>query len=300
MKKSTINAVSFLIVIIIAVTAWAVCSNGFKDNDPSKFFNSWGGGTNVGTTNDPKDEDKNNDSSGNNNSGNSGSSGNNNSGNSGGSGNSGSTTHAKHTFSTEWSSTASDHYHKASCGCDLIIDIEPHTFVNDECTVCGVKRQHVHTFSTVWSSDSTNHYHSATCGHFIARDTAPHTYVNNKCSVCGANKPEEVHTHTFETKFTYDNKNHWHKSTCGHAIVMDIAAHKLVNGVCSVCGYKHEHTYSYSLSEDIELNKRGHTFTATCECTDINRTEFEIHTYIGDADRYCMYCGYSPSGYIRV
>lgn len=65
-------------------------------------------------------------------------------------------------------------------------------------------------------------------------------------------EPEIEHVHTFSNEWSNDDKNHWHNSTCGHAVTSDKASHSMVDTVvkpthssigytshiCSVCGYK--------------------------------------------------------------
>lgn len=57
---------------------------------------------------------------------------------------------------------------------------------------------------------------------------------------------EEVHQHTFETKYTSNEAAHWFASTCSHNVASSLAPHKFDGGIvsgdtttyiCSECGY---------------------------------------------------------------
>ena len=90
----------------------------------------------------------------------------------------------------------------------------------------------------------------------------------------------EVHTHTFDTKWTYDETYHWHVATCGHAEeVSDKAVHTFgewtvtkeatedAEGVkersCS-CGYK-ETAKIDKLAHTIHVKDKGTRVEPTCE-----------------------------------
>lgn len=93
-----------------------------------------------------------------------------------------------HTYSTEWSSDATQHWHAATCEhTDEKADVAAHvagaetyneTTGNYEvrCTECGyLMSTHTHTYSTEWSSDQDGHWHAATCDHNVTSDYAVHT-----------------------------------------------------------------------------------------------------------------------------
>jgi len=62
---------------------------------------------------------------------------------------------------------------------------------------------------------------------------------------------EKKHQHTFESKWSYSENYHWHKSDCGHNLFADQAKHTFDDsGVCTVCGYK----YSELQGVDIKTN----------------------------------------------
>ena len=136
----------------------------------------------------------------------------------------------EHTYSTNWKSDETSHWHPATCEhISEVSDKAAHSFnegvVTKEatetevgektytCSVCGyVKKEaipvHTHTYSTDWTNDATNHWHAATCGHDVKSDEATHTFgeaVVTKpateaeagvktytCSVCEYKKTEAI------------------------------------------------------------------------------------------------------------
>ena len=94
-----------------------------------------------------------------------------------------------HSFSTEWTSDETHHWHVATCEhADVKGSYESHSWDDGEiitnathtadgemkytCTICGQTRKEVipaqadaHTFSEEWTSDETHHWHVATCEH---------------------------------------------------------------------------------------------------------------------------------------
>ena len=59
------------------------------------------------------------------------------------------------------------------------------------------------------------------------------------------NQPDtdEGHKHTYDgTKWSFNDTHHYHKATCEHFLITDVAEHTYANGVCSVCGYKYSGT----------------------------------------------------------
>lgn len=108
--------------------------------------------------------------------------------------------HQQHTFDTEWSSDATDHWHKATC-CDTdeVSDKAPHSFsdviVNSTvtCEVCGYSEHYVpnkpeppheHTYATEYSANEQCHWLATTCGHDV-ENAAPHGFVDGICATCG-------------------------------------------------------------------------------------------------------------------
>ena len=82
------------------------------------------------------------------------------------------------------------------------------------------------------------------------------------------------HKHEYSADWSSDATNHWHAATCDDgAEPADLAAHTLVDGACSVCGYKKaDCTHENKSSEE--------TKAATC-------------TSEGEVKYTCADCGYS-------
>ncbi|MCI7080899.1 MAG: formylglycine-generating enzyme family protein [Treponema porcinum] len=114
----------------------------------------------------------------------------------------------EHSFSKEWTSDDTSHWHAATCEhTEEVSEKTAHTFgewkttveTTEEtdgkkertCTVCSYKEEqtvakldHTHKFSSDWSSDATNHWHAATCEHTeeVSEKTA-HTFGEWKTTV---------------------------------------------------------------------------------------------------------------------
>lgn len=107
----------------------------------------------------------------------------------------------EHTYSTDWTSDATSHWHAATCGHTTeVSDKAVHTFGEAvvtkpasetetgiktyTCTVCKYEKTesiavlpHTHKYSTEWTSDETNHWHAATCEHTTeVKDKATHSF----------------------------------------------------------------------------------------------------------------------------
>ena len=212
----------------------------------------------------------------------------------------------EHSFSKDWTSNATDHWHAATCG---------------------------HTKEV---SDKAEH----SFGDWIVTKEATEEAEGSKersCSVCGYTATEAIeklaHTHKFATDWTKDETNHWHASICGHITevsgkaehtfgdwtVTKEATEEVEGGKersCSVCGYTateaieklaHTHKFATDWTKD-ETNhwhasicghitevsgKAEHTFgdwTVTKEATE----EAE-----GSKERSCSVCGYTATEVIE-
>lgn len=272
-----------------------------------------------------------------------------------------------HTFSSNWSSDSTYHWHASTCGHDVVDGKAEHTFGEWEekitateerpgrkvrtCTICGYEDdviipviQHQHTYSDQWSSNATHHWHAATCGHNVNQDYAEHAFgewdivssatetatglKRRTCSVCGYVDevviPKLEHVHTFENTWTSDETYHWHASTCGHDVVDGKAEHEFGNWItddeptateegskhrtCSICGYVeediipvigHVHTFNFLWS----ANETHHWHAATCghnlkedygehEFSDWTIDSIPTTTSSGAKHRTCSVCGY--------
>lgn len=107
-----------------------------------------------------------------------------------------------HTYSDEWSSDKTHHWHAATCGHDdQKSDLGEHTWndgteikpatekeagqIKYVCAVCDYEiiettQTHTHTFSKEWSQSETHHWHAATCVHTDLKDSyGEHRYEEN-------------------------------------------------------------------------------------------------------------------------
>lgn len=182
---------------------------------------------------------------------------------------------------------------------------------------CGKNK---HEAKTEWKSDEKQHWHEcATEGHDDKLDIGDHSWDEGKittapteeaegvktftCTICGYQKIESEnkldHTHKFDEKaWTSDETDHWHKSTCGHDVKKDKAAHNWDEGkittapteeaegvktfTCTVCKktktqpvakLEHKHTFDTS---NWESDENGHWHKATCEHTS-EKKDYEEH-----------------------
>ena len=94
-----------------------------------------------------------------------------------------------HTYSEEWTTTAEQHWHAATCiHTNMKQALAPHFDSNNDfiCDVCKYVI-HTHTGEAEWTYDVEGHWHKATCEHTDARvDYADHSDGNGdgKCDVC--------------------------------------------------------------------------------------------------------------------
>lgn len=96
-----------------------------------------------------------------------------------------------HTYSSEWSSNSSNHWHSVTCGHAVAAaDKDIHIDENNDsiCDVCSYDYHHVHTYDEKWSYDNDNHWHALTCPHEVeVGSKEPHADENEDgiCDVCG-------------------------------------------------------------------------------------------------------------------
>ena len=226
----------------------------------------------------------------------------------------------QHTFSEDWKSNNTDHWHECECGEKKdtakhtedagVVTTEPTTESTGvrtySCTVCKmvlrtetIGKLHEHTFSTEWKSDNTDHWHECECGE--KKDTAKHTedagvvttepttestgVRTYSCTVCKMVLRTEtigkLHEHTFSTKWKSDNTDHWHECECGEK--KDTAKHTEDAGVvttepttestgvrtysCTVCKMvlrtetmpklEHQHTMTLTPAKDATCTEAG-------------------------------------------
>ena len=201
-----------------------------------------------------------------------------------------------HTFSENWSSDNTYHWHAATCGHTTLKSEQSwHRWDNGtvtteathnqvgirtyKCTVCSKTKTETipamteaHTFSEEWTSDDTYHWHDATCGHpTLKSKESKHTWNNGTistaatctgegvkiftCTTCNRTRRESIPAtgHIYSTSWSADATKHWHNAVCKHSgLKADENAHTFStygtavsqgNGTykfryaCSTCGY---------------------------------------------------------------
>ena len=153
----------------------------------------------------------------------------------------------EHTYSDEWSYTATEHWYESTCGHPTKKkDLAPHTDEENNdgiCDVCGYQFCN-HTYSEVHSYDSEYHWYEPTCGHSVEpKDKEAHVDENGDilCDKCPWNYG---HEHTFNTDtWVTDETHHWHSSTCEHPDVKgDYEEHTDINWdfKCDICQAPYE------------------------------------------------------------
>ena len=106
-----------------------------------------------------------------------------------------------HSFSTEWTSDTTDHWHKCA-NCDEVSDKAAHVYDNDvdaTCNTCGYERaaHTAHTAGTVWENDETNHWHVCTASGCEEKlDTAAHTWNAGEITTPATFTSDGVKTYT--------------------------------------------------------------------------------------------------------
>ena len=185
----------------------------------------------------------------------------------------------------------------------------PGNDVKLEATYKDAPPSHTHSYGTEWKYDDTDHWHECECGdkaniaahsasEWIVDTAATETADGTKhkeCTVCkkvletapipatGSN-----HTHSYGTKWKYDDTDHWHECECGdkaniaaHSAsewIVDTAATETADGTkhkeCTVCkkvletapipatGSTHTH------SNGTEWKYDGTNHWHECECGD--------------------------------
>lgn len=140
-------------------------------------------------------------------------------------GTSGGDSHHTHTFSNQWSSDSTYHWHDSTCGHDVTSEKAAHTF-NDvvtpatydhggytthTCSVCDYSYtdsetdQLVHHYSDAWSHNETHHWHACTDVGYedLYEDMEGHSMST---SIISATDDEEGYTlHSCECGYSYKN-----------------------------------------------------------------------------------------------
>lgn len=213
----------------------------------------------------------------------------------------------EHTFSSEWSTTDSQHWHACTDeNCDEKSDLGDHNFVWVEKTPAGVHTDRVETgtcsicqyqkdrtiegsglHTWVWKANDTKHWEETTCEHEtpLKRNEQDHTWESKSdatkhweqttCTQHDAIKRNEE-AHTWEWKA--NNAKHWEQTTC--------AQHEAKT--------RNEENHIWEYTSEGELTHRR---TTNCGAEKhATRIEPNIpHRYTDENDVDCNDCGYVRS-----
>ena len=186
------------------------------------------------------------------------------------------------------------------CGAEKtdIIPLANHSYDHNcdpDCNVCGATRETAHQYNTTWTSDRTGHWlECAACKD--RKDVAEHTAgpdatatTPQTCTICGyIIKAAYGHRHNYATKWTTDEKGHWHAcSGCNEK--GNYADHDFENDCdtnCSICDYIRE--IQHALDENWTFDENGHWR----ECDNCGLKQDEA---AHDPDANCPICGYETA-----
>lgn len=167
----------------------------------------------------------------------------------------------EHTFATEW--TVLDVGHGYACTvCGAIPDMQTHEFDNacdEDCNVCGYRREVTHDYSKHWFYDADGHWQVCNiCGDEL--EMIPHTpgteateTSDQICTDCGfIITPAGNHEHSMAGDWLSDEAGHWYLCACGTYV--DAVAHTWDAGMidlekmqilyhCTECGYLKTEAY---------------------------------------------------------
>lgn len=173
-----------------------------------------------------------------------------------------------------------------------------------------------HAYGEEWKKDASGHWHESTCDaiapthEVMKKDFDTHTFDEGRinveptedangekvytCTVCKYEKKEVIpqldHTHKFDmTKWEYDEKHHWHPSTCGHVDAKegtaehtfsewsvkteaDYGVNRVEQRDCTICGFHEEKTIEGTLippkAREITVGAIDFTFNGTTQSID--------------------------------
>lgn len=185
----------------------------------------------------------------------------------------------KHTYSEEFTSDKTGHWHQSTCEHNLRKDFSSHSygdFIKESeeygyylCEVCGYKKEvinekpHEHTYDDYYTYDVNFHWKAANCGHDLKISQQAHKFGDfikesdefgyYICEVCGFKKDVvsgSTHEHTYNEIYNYNSNYHWKDANCGHDAQIDYNPHSYGEFVeetefvgyylCEECGYKKE------------------------------------------------------------
>ena len=170
----------------------------------------------------------------------------------------------EHTYASKYSFDDSHHWKEATCGHDLKIDEEPHSFVKSivldatfetpeiirySCSKCDYYYDTTgdflaHNYEDTYSYNEYTHWFACTDEGYknLKGQNAPHEFgewtvdteteelivKSRKCSICNyveVVSENPVHTHTYADTYSYDDEYHWIAAICGHDVKINYYKH---------------------------------------------------------------------------
>ncbi len=200
----------------------------------------------------------------------------------------------EHTFETQWTHDAKNHWHKATCGHQVRNGEAAHDDKNNDglCDVCAYDYDHKHTYADKPTLTENGHWNAPSCGHDVPGiNLAEHDDPNNDglCDACGY---DYGHTHTYANTWNSDDSDHWKDVTCGHNVPVGEKGKHVddnTDGKCDVCERVVDHFHSFDETQWIK-DETGHWYAATCEHADQRKNEAPHDGY--ELDGICATCGY--------
>lgn len=225
----------------------------------------------------------------------------------------------QHTYSEEWTSDATHHWHAATCNhMGTVSEKAEHADGDNDgaCDTCGYMGDHTHTYEETWTFDATQHWHVSSCGHDVEEGREDHVDATNDgvCDTCGWF--DESHTHTFSDEWKTDVTYHWHAATCEHLGAVSgqeqhadgdengycdtceylMCTHQDfdLDGECDTCGWadpEHSHEFGTETGSDVD----GHWYLAICDHPGAT-SEKEPHVDVNN-DGVCDICAFQICGH---
>lgn len=231
----------------------------------------------------------------------------------------------EHTFSEQWSSDETNHWHAATCGCsDVELQKTEHIFGNWKvikeateeakgskervCVVCKYKKtaeiaqlNHKHVTGESWKTDDKNHWKECTgckeklesaeheCDWTVTKE-ATCTEEGTKtgtCKVCKKEVTEKIDAkgHSYSGSWTKDASGHWYECVCGAKKDFEEHTNVVQEPTCTQEGKKTVYCTVCEYEKEETIPANGHTFVIWEITKELTETE------VGQKQSVCEVCG---------
>ena len=199
-----------------------------------------------------------------------------------------------HEYDTSaWVSDETNHWHAASCGCNVTSDLAAHADENKDgkCDTCEYTTCE-HSFADEYTYDENGHWLAYTCGCELEPEVLSHEDKNKdgNCDACAY----VLCAHNPESSWSSDVHSHWHASDCDCLVKIDEAAHVYEGDVyvCTVCGYECLHELESTYSADAS----GHWKNTVCG----HDSDAAIENHVDEnMDGKCDVCAYEDPTHVH-